>query len=87
MHLSLRGKLILVMSFVVAGATIGTAVVSQGVVRKAYEAKFESDFKAEVRYFSQRQLERMESMKKKCEDLAVPRSSSALWRKREPNRH
>ncbi len=85
MHLSLRGKLILVMSLVVAGATIGTAVVSQGVVRKAYEDKFESDFKAEVRYFSQRQMERMESMKKKCEDLATSDTFVAAVQKREPN--
>ena len=59
MPLTLRTKLILTMSAVVAGATIGTSVLTQGYVRRMYQQKFEEDFKAEVRYFSDLQLDRL----------------------------
>ena len=83
MHLPLRAKLILVMSVVVAGATVGTALVSMGVVRKAYEERFESDFKAEVRVFSQWQIERLDDLKRKCRSLAASKEMVAAVEKGE----
>ena len=59
MSLPLRSKLIIVMSVVVAGATVGTSIMTQGYVRQMYQRKFEDDFKAEVRFFSERQLQRL----------------------------
>ncbi|MDB6073776.1 MAG: Adenylate cyclase, class 3 [Verrucomicrobiaceae bacterium] len=70
MSLSLRSKLILTMSLVVAGATVGTSIITQGYVRQMYQRKFEDDFKAEVRFFSERQLQRLSSIRKRCEKLA-----------------
>ncbi len=69
MRISIRAKLILVMAVVVAGATIGTALVSQGVVRKSYEERFKNEFKAEVRFFSERQLNRLDEMRVHCREL------------------
>ncbi len=68
--LSLRTKLVLIMSIVVAGGTIGTSLVTQRYVQQLYERKFEEDFKAEVRYFSNLQLGRLTEMRKHCLDLA-----------------
>lgn len=71
MPLTLRTKLILTMSAVVAGATIGTSVLTQGYVRRMYQQKFEEDFKAEVRYFSDLQLDRLAEMRKRCRQLSA----------------
>lgn len=81
MHLPLRVKLILVMSVVVAGAAVGTAWVAQGVVSKAYEAKFEGDFKAAARYFAERQLNRLNDMRKRCTKLAAQDETIAALKK------
>ena len=70
MSLPLRSKLILVMSVVVAGATVGTSILTQGYVRQMYQRKFEDDFKAEVRFFSERQLQRLSDIRKRCQRLA-----------------
>ncbi|MDB6140506.1 MAG: Adenylate cyclase, class 3 [Verrucomicrobiaceae bacterium] len=70
MSLSLRSKLILTMSLVVAGATVGTSIITQGYVRQMYQRKFEDDFKAEVRFFSERQLQRLSTIRKRCLKLA-----------------
>jgi len=70
MPLTLRTKLILTMSAVVAGATIGTSVLTQGYVRRMYQEKFENDFKAEVRYFSGLQLGRLAEIRKRCRQFA-----------------
>lgn len=58
------------MSLVVAGATVGTSIMTQGYVRQMYQRKFEDDFKAEVRFFSERQLERLSAIRKRCQKLA-----------------
>ena len=71
MPLSLRTKLILTMSAVVAGATIGTSVLTQGYVRRMYQQKFEDDFKAEVRYFSGLQLDRLAEIRKRCRQFST----------------
>lgn len=71
MPLSLRTKLILTMSAVVAGATIGTSVLTQSYVRRMYQQKFEDDFKAEVRYFSGLQLDRLAEIRKRCRQLST----------------
>lgn len=81
MALSLRTKLVLVMSVVVAGGTIGTSVVTQGYVRQMYQRKFEEDFKAEVRYFSSLQLGRLSEMRKHCRELAQSASLANAVRK------
>lgn len=70
MTLPLRAKLILIMSVVVAGGTVGTAVVTQGYVRQVYQRNFEEDFKAEVRYFTERQFQRLDDIRKQCRKLA-----------------
>jgi class 3 adenylate cyclase len=67
---SLRTKLVLIMSIVVAGGTIGTSVVTQGYVRQLYQRKFEEDFKAEVRYFSSLQFGRLAEIRRHCRELA-----------------
>ena len=58
------------MSLVVAGATVGTSIMTQGYVRQMYLRKFEEDFKAEVRLFSDRQLQRLSAIRKRCQNLA-----------------
>ena len=58
MTLPLRAKLILIMSVVVAGGTVGTALVTQDYVRRVYQRNLEEDFRAEVRYFTERQFQR-----------------------------
>ncbi len=70
MALPLRSKLILIMSVVVAGATVGTSLITQGYVRQMYQRKFEDDFKGEVRFFSERQLQRLSDLRKRCQRLA-----------------
>lgn len=71
MRLSLRAKLILVMSVVVAAATFATIWVTQGYVKRFYERKFEDDFKAEIQFFSERQLQRQQDLRKKCAEVAA----------------
>lgn len=70
MRLSLRAKLILVMTIVVAAATFATSWVTQGYVKRFYERKFEDDFKAEIQFFSERQLQRQQELRKTCQELA-----------------
>lgn len=71
MFLSFRTKLILVMSAVVAGASIGTSILTQNYVRRVYQQKFNDDFKAEVNYFSRLQLNRLEDVRRHCRKLAM----------------
>jgi class 3 adenylate cyclase len=79
MRFPLRAKLILIMSVVVAAATLATAWVTQGYVRKLYEQKYEEDFKAEVRFFSERQLQRHEKLRELCKSIAAePQMKEAL---------
>ncbi len=84
MSLSLRSKLILTMSLVVAGATVGTSIMTQGYVRQMYQRKFEDDFKAEVRFFSERQLERLSAIRKRCQKLAKDDAIVTGIQKRDP---
>ena len=84
MSLSLRSKLILTMSVVVAGATVGTSIMTQGYVRQMYQRKFEDDFKAEVRFFSERQLQRLSAIRKRCDALAKDETVIAGLQKRDP---
>lgn len=86
MPLSLRTKLILTMSAVVAGATIGTSVLTQGYVRRMYQQKFEEDFKAEVRYFSNQQLGRLSELRSRCRKLATSSELAAAVSKRDKTR-
>lgn len=81
MAFSLRTKLVIVMSVVVAGGTIGTSLVTQGYVRQMYQRKFEEDFKAEVRFFSSLQLNRLKEMRDHCRDLARSSSLASAVRK------
>lgn len=86
MPLSLRTKLILTMSAVVAGATIGTSVLTQGYVRRMYQQKFEEDFKAEVRYFSNLQLGRLSDLRGRCRKLATSSDLAAALGRRDKTR-
>ncbi len=70
MFISLRTKLILVMSLVVAAATGSTSWITQGFVERTYERRFVDDFKAEIRTFSGRQLERLDRVRKNCQEQA-----------------
>ena len=49
---------------------MGTSFMTQGYVRQIYQRKFEDDFKAEVRFFSQKQLQRLSAIQKRCKSLA-----------------
>jgi class 3 adenylate cyclase len=71
MTLPLRAKLILIMSVVVAGGTVGTALVTQGYVSRVYQRNLEEDFRAEVRYFTERQFQRLDDIRKQCRKLAA----------------
>jgi len=71
MTLPLRAKLILIMSVVVAGGTVGTALVTQGYVSRVYQRNLEEDFRAEVRYFTKRQFQRLDDIRKQCRKLAA----------------
>lgn len=84
MSLSLRSKLILTMSLVVAGATVGTNIITQGYVRQMYQRKFEDDFKAEVRFFSERQLQRLSAIRKRCQKLAKDEAVITGIQKKQP---
>lgn len=86
MSLSLRTKLILTMSAVVAGATIGTSVLTQGYVRRMYQQKFEEDFKAEVRYFSNLQLGRLSDLRSRCRKLATSSELASAVSKHDKSR-
>lgn len=83
MAFSLRSKLVLVMSVVLAGGTVGTSLVTQGYVQEMYQRKFEEDFKAEVQFFSSQQLDRLSEMRKHCRDLARSAEMVAAVRKGE----
>ncbi len=70
MRIPIRAKLIIVMTIVVAAATLATSLVTQGYVRNFYEKKFAEDFKSEVRFFSELQLQRQQKLRKTCAELA-----------------
>ncbi|MBL9116452.1 MAG: HAMP domain-containing protein [Verrucomicrobiaceae bacterium] len=71
MRFNLRAKLIIIMSVVVAAATLATAWVSQGYVRTFYEQRYEEEFKSEIRFFSEKQLQRHEKLRVFCQKLAA----------------
>lgn len=81
MTLPLRAKLILIMSVVVAGGTVGTTLVTQGYVRRVYQRNMEEDFRAEVRYFTERQFQRLDDIRKQCRKLADNASLAAAIEK------
>ncbi len=58
------------MTVVVAASTFATIWVTQGYVKRFYERKFEDDFKAEIRFFSERQLQRQADLRKRCREIA-----------------
>jgi class 3 adenylate cyclase len=70
MRFTLRIKLILVMTLVVGATTLASMLVTQEYVRRFYERKFEDDFKAEIRFFSERQIQRQQKLSSVCLDLA-----------------
>jgi class 3 adenylate cyclase len=74
MRLSIRAKLILIMTIVVAMATFATIWVTQRYVKRFYERNFEDDFKAEVQFFSERQLQRQNELRKRCREWAENQS-------------
>ena len=79
MRFTLRIKLILVMTLVVAATTLASMLVTQEYVRRFYERKFEDDFKAEIRFFSERQIQRQEKLSTACLELAEdPRLVNAV---------
>ena len=69
MRFSLQAKLILVMTVVVAAATFATSLVTQDYVRRFYERKYEDDFKAEIQFFSERQMQRQKKLRQTCQKL------------------
>lgn len=58
------------MTVVVAATTLATIWVTQGYVKRFYQREFEEDFKAEVQFFSQRQMQRQDELRKRCRELA-----------------
>ncbi|MBI3878707.1 MAG: HAMP domain-containing protein [Verrucomicrobia bacterium] len=67
--LSFRTKLILAMSFIVAGVTGATMLVTQQRVQATYKRLFEEQFHSQISYFSDRQSQRLATVAAKCDEL------------------
>jgi hypothetical protein len=69
-RLSFRTRLILAMTFVVAGVTAATILLTQYRVQATYQHLFEEQFKTQLKFFSEGRLRQLDEAARRCEAVA-----------------
>ncbi len=67
---SFRTRLILAMTFVVAGVTAATVLLTQYRLQTTYQHLFEEQFKTQLKFFSEGRLRQLDEAARRCEAVA-----------------